>query len=96
MGTAFAFAMMNAAEMPRLLENSAIDYPAPIRAAFQDGLTYGMVFCDWFAPGFLAKWKPAGKMEGKLIERARNESALNAQRGYPLVFALENSTANGI
>jgi hypothetical protein len=77
--------------MPRLLDNSGIDYPGDVRAAFQDGMAYGMIFCDWFAPGFLAAWKPQGSIEGKLIERARQESELNLKRGYPLAFALENS-----
>lgn len=90
MGVAFACAMMNSEDMPRLLENSAIDAPPPVRAAFQDGFLYGMVFCDWFAPGFLALWKPRGSLEGKLIDRARSESALNLKRGYILPFALEN------
>ena len=92
-GIAFAFAMMNHAEMPRLLENSNIDYPGQIRAAFQDGLVYGMIFCEWFTPGLLTNWKCQGKLEEKLIERARSESALNLKRGYPLPFALEKSIA---
>jgi hypothetical protein len=89
-GIAFACAMMNSEDMPRLLENSAIDYPAPVRAAFQDGFTYGLVFCEWFAPGFLQRWRSQGSLEGKLVERARSEAALNLKRGYPLPFALEN------
>jgi hypothetical protein len=90
-GIAFAFAMMNSQEMPRLLENSALEAGGDLRAAFQDGLVYGIVFCDWFAPGFLAAWKPQGVLEGKMVDRARAESALNLKRGYALPFALENS-----
>jgi hypothetical protein len=89
-GIAFACAMMNSEDMPRLLENSDIDYPPKVRAAFQDGFTYGIVFCEWFAPGFLAQWRPQGTLEGKLVDRARSEAALNLKRGYPLPFALEN------
>jgi hypothetical protein len=89
-GIAFAFAMMNSEDMPRLLENSEIPYPAPIRAAFQNGLVYGMIFCDWFVPGFLAEWRSQGPLEEKLVERAREESARNRPRGYPLAFRLEN------
>lgn len=88
-GIAFAFAMMNSEEMPRLLENSAIEYPVVVRAAFQNGLTYGMIFCEWFAPGFLAEWKPRGPLEEKLIAKARDEAARNLRRGYLLPFALE-------
>ena len=94
-GIAFAFAMMNSEEMPRLLENSAIEYPGQIRAAFQDGLVYGLMFCEWFVPGFLRSWKCQGPLEERLIERARSESALSLKRGYILPFALEQSMAKG-
>lgn len=90
MGIAFAFAMMNSEEMPRLLANSAIEYDAPVRGAFQSGLVFGVVFCDWFTPGLLQRWKPAQKLEEELIGLARSEAALNQKRGYILPFALEN------
>ncbi len=89
-GIAFAFAMMNAEEMPRLLNNSAIDYPANVRASFQNGLVYCLTFCDWFAPGFLEVWKTEGGLGEELVEKARDESARNLKRGYPLPFMLEN------
>ncbi|MEX2264702.1 MAG: hypothetical protein WD696_22300 [Bryobacteraceae bacterium] len=89
-GIAFAFAMMNGEDMPILLENSAISYPDGVRAAFQNGLVYGMIFCEWFVPGFLAGWTPEGRLEEKLIGKARAESELNLKRGYPLAFQLEN------
>ena len=89
-GIAFAFAMMNSVEMGRLLENSAIPYNDKVRAAFQNGLTYGLIFCDWFVPGFLSKWRPSGKLGEKLVSKAIDESALNQKRGYPLPFHLEN------
>lgn len=90
MGIAFAFAMMNSVEMPRLLDNSAIDADAPVRAAFQNGLVYGVVFADWFAPGLLAEWKPTGSLEEQLITLARDEADLCRKRGSILPFALEN------
>ena len=89
-GIAFAFAMVNAKEMPRLLENSDIPYSPPSRAAFQNGLVYGMIFCDWFVPGFVAQWRSQGRLEEELMERARTESARNVARGYPLPFRLDN------
>jgi hypothetical protein len=90
-GIAFAFAMMNHEEMPRLLENSAVPYPGEIRPAFQTGLVYGLVFCDWFAPGFLSHFRPDGPLGEKLTALARDEAARNLQRGHLLPFALENS-----
>jgi hypothetical protein len=89
-GIAFAFFMMNSQEVPRLLENSAIPHPAPVRAAFQNGLVYAIVFSDWFTPGLLEKWRPRGPLEEKLITLARAESALNIRRGHLLAFRLEN------
>ena len=89
-GLAFAFAMMNHEEMPRLLENSAIDYPGEVRPAFQTGLVYGLVFCEWFAPGFLSHFRPEGTLGERLVALARDESAKNLKRGYILPFALEN------
>ena len=90
MGAAFAFVMMNSEDMPRLLTNSAISYDPPVRAAFQNGLVFALVFCEWFAPGFLAEWKPQSQLEEKLVGLARSEAALSQKRGYILPFALEN------
>jgi len=70
-GIAFAFAMMNSVEMGRLLENSAIPYSDKIRAAFQNGLVYGLVFCDWFVPGFLGSLAAVGAAGGELTSLAR-------------------------
>ena len=90
-GIAFAFFMMNSQEVPRLMENSNIPLPGPVRAAFQNGLVYAMVFSEWFVPGLLEQWQPRGKLEERLIELAKAESALNSQRGYALAFRLENA-----
>jgi hypothetical protein len=89
-GIGFAFGMMHSAEMPRLLNHSAIDVLPAVRAAFQTGLICALVFCDWFAPGFLEVWKAQGGLEEKMVDKAREESALNLKRGYPLPFLLEN------
>jgi hypothetical protein len=82
--------MMNAEDMPRMLANSAIEYRTDVRSAFQTGLVYGIVFCDWFTPGFLDAWKTKDGLEEKLVQLAREESARNLKRGYPLAFQLEN------
>jgi len=89
-GAAFAFAFMNSADLPRILEHSAIPFAAPLRAGFQSGLIYALVFFDWYAPGLLDGWKPTGALETELIEHARREAASTRQRGYPLAFRLEN------
>lgn len=89
-GCGFAFAFMNSADLPRILENSAIPFEASVRGAFQNGLVYGLVFFDWYAPGLLEKWQPSGPLEGELIELARREAASARRRGYLLPFRLEN------
>jgi hypothetical protein len=88
-GCGFAFAFMNSADLPRILENSAIPFDAPIRAAFQNGLIYSLVFFDWYTPGLLANWSPVGRLETELVEHARQEAAAARERGYPWVFRLD-------
>ena len=89
-GAGFAFAFMNIAVLPRILDHSAIPFDAHVRAAFQSGLVYSLVFFDWYANGLLENWKPAGELETDLIQHARREAASARQRGYPLAFGLEN------
>jgi len=89
-GVAVAYGMLNCLDLPRLLDNSDSLSPEPIRATFQNGLVWVLSYCDWFAPGLLAAWRPQGRLEEKLLELARGESAFNRKRGYPLVGALEN------
>ena len=89
-GCGFAFAFMNSADLPRILENSAIPFDPSTRAAFQNGLIYSLVFFDWYAPGLLAGWQPAGTLEAALIEHARSEAASSRRRGYLLPFRLED------
>jgi hypothetical protein len=88
-GIAFAFAMINSADLPLLLRRSDIPFRPNVRDAFQDGLTYSLVFLEWFVPGLLAAWQPYGACETGIIERARRESALAKQRGFPFACRLE-------
>jgi hypothetical protein len=87
-GVAFAFAMINSVDLPRILQQSALRYEPAVRAAFQNGLIYALVFLDWFVPGTLANWQPQGALEEELIEQARREAALSLERGFPLAFRL--------
>lgn len=89
-GAAFAFLMINSADLPHILRHSAIPFEPAVRAAFQNGLVYGLMFLDWYAPGYLAGWQPLGALETNLIEHARRERALATERGYPLAFRLAN------
>ena len=89
-GCGFAFAFMNSLDMPRILQNSAIPFEPATRAAFQNGLVYSLVFFDWYAPGLLDAWQPAGALEGELIDHARREAAASRLRGHLLPFRLEH------
>jgi len=92
-GIAFAFAMVNYADAPMILERSR-DLAAAVAPAFHDGLVYALVFSEWLGPGLLAPWQPRTPFEGELVARARRESELNLERGYPLPFALSDPSAS--
>ena len=88
-GVAFAFAMMNSSDMGSILAESALAGPEPVRRAFQKGLVYALVFCEWFTPGFLEAWRPVSSLEEKLVSRARREAGRNLRRGWLMAFQLE-------
>jgi hypothetical protein len=88
-GCGFAFAFMNSADLPRILDNSAIPFDRSIQAAFQNGLVYGLVFFDWYTPGLLAGWQPQGPLERELIELAKREAEAAKARGYLRAFRLD-------
>ncbi len=87
-GAGFAFAMMNNVEVERILRNSAVPFDRKVRAAFQNGLVYGLAFAEWYRPGLLAAWQPRGAPESDLVDHARREAAGSIERGYPLAFQL--------
>ncbi len=87
-GIAFAFAMINSADLPMLLRRSDIPFEPQVRTAFQNGLTYSLTFLEWFVPGLLASWQPYGALETSIVEHARREHGLAIGRGGPLAFQL--------
>ena len=89
-GAGFAFAIMNSADLPRMLEQSAVPFDPLVRAAFQNGLVYSLVFFDWYVPGLLESWRPSGVLETELVELARAEAAHSRTRGFPLAFRLQS------
>lgn len=95
-GLGFAFAMMNSEDIVRLLDNSSIDDPRRLQQAFQTGLVCALVFCDWFAPGFLSYFRPKGSLADRLTALAREEAAANQKRGHLLPFRLENPQTIGM
>jgi hypothetical protein len=92
-GVAFAFAMINSKDLPTILRQSAIPYQPRVRAAFQNGLIYALVFLEWYVPGALERWTPQPGLEAELIDQARREARLSLERGFPLAFRLANPRA---
>lgn len=86
-GIGFAFAMMNYADLPAILERSR-DLAPPYGPAFRDGLVYALVFDEWLGRGMLAAWQATGAFEREMLARARHEIALTGERGHPLPFAV--------
>jgi hypothetical protein len=87
-GAAFAFLMINSADSPHILRHSGVPFAPSVRAAFQNGLIYALAFVEWYAPGYLAKWRPEGPLETEMVEHARREIALAMERGFLLAARL--------
>lgn len=88
-GIAFAMAMVNAADLSRVLLHDFRFLDPTIHQAFEDGLVYALVFWEWMSPGFLDLYF-RGK-ETCRLERARREIALSRSQERPLAFALHHS-----
>lgn len=87
-GAAFAFALINMTDLPHMLRHSAVPFDPSVRAAFQNGLVYALVFLDWFAPGVVANWRSEDALEAELIDLARRELEEARQQGFPLAAKL--------
>jgi len=87
-GAAFAFALINMTDLPHMLRHSAVPFDPSVRAAFQNGLVYALVFLDWFAPGVVANWRSEAALEAELIDLARKELEEARQQGFPLAARL--------
>ncbi len=87
-GVGFAVAMMSRGDLGGILRRSAVPYRPAVRAAFQNGLVYALVFDEWFVPGVLAGRRPQPGLEAELVDHARREAEQSLERGFPLAFRL--------
>jgi hypothetical protein len=87
-GIAFAYAMLNCADLYRVLEvGSDIRDPALARA-FRHGLTYALVFWEWVFIGFLDGLSPQTDRQWELIASARELITESRQTGRLTVFGV--------
>ena len=90
-GMAFGYLMVNNADVWRVLETGDGIEDISLRAAFRNGLIYGLAFWEWAAPGTLGKLKPPHRRAGDLIEFARQEVVASQSNGVIAPFELRNS-----
>ena len=90
-GLAFAFAMVNHLDLPKVLEMGGGFERPELNDAFRDGLIYALEFWEWAAPGFLTALKASGSRSSELIVIARQEIASSRARGFLGAFLVEAS-----
>ena len=93
-GIAFAYAMLNSADLPRVLETGADLRHPEIAEGFESGLAYALAFWDWPFPGVLDTLAPRTDRQAQLVTRARSviEESRRANRLTP--FAVDPRIAN--
>ena len=88
-GVAFAYLMVNHAELDRALE-AGQGLPTPeLVTAFRNGLTYALEFFEWMSPGFLDSLQPATALQEDMIAQARQQIETARSRGWLAAFKVE-------
>ncbi len=88
-GIAFAMAMVNCADVRRVISDR-FEWGADwIDHAFDQGLVYALVFWEWMSPGFLERFPGHGELARRRRLAARREIEAALDRGHPAVFDLE-------
>lgn len=87
-GIAFAMAMVNCADVRRVIGHR-FEWGADwIDRAFDQGLVYALVFWEWMAPGFLERFVGDGELARLRKLAARREIDAALERGFPVAFDL--------
>lgn len=85
-GLAFAHAMVNSADIDRVLE-TGVDLPDPaLQPAFTAGLVYALSFWAWTFPGTLRSLRPAGARGRAIVTAAEEEIEAAKWRGHLRAF----------
>ena len=85
-GIAFAYAMLNHAELYRVLEVGSDLKDQELATAFRNGLIYALAFWEWAFAGFLDGLSPRSDRQVELIAQARELIAVSRQLGRLTVF----------
>jgi hypothetical protein len=88
-GMAFGYTMVNNADLWIVLGTGAGFEDPELRAAFRNGLIYGLEFWEWETPGFLETLKPPDKNSAALIDIALGDIQVSRARGFLAPFWVE-------
>ena len=90
-GIAFAYAMINSADIHRVLDvGRDLDDPE-LAGGFQDGLTYALTFWEWAFPGFLELLTPSSPRQQEFIRIASEQVVECRANGALSVFGVAAS-----
>ncbi|MBI3941343.1 MAG: hypothetical protein HY315_10965 [Acidobacteria bacterium] len=88
-GIAFAYAMVNNADLERVLQAAGGLPGREIRHSFENGLIYALEFWEWMAPGFLETLpQQASAGAAVLVEAARRDVVAARARGALKAFVV--------
>jgi hypothetical protein len=85
-GMAFAYSMVNSADLHRVWLAGELIRQAQVRARFADGLVYALEFWEWMAPGSLDTLAPRTDFARLLVQSAREGIAAGRRRGALRAF----------
>jgi len=87
-GIAFAYAMLNHADLHRVLEVGTDLKDPEIAQAFQNGLVYALAFWEWAFSGFLDDLTPRSARQVELVVSAQEIVAESHRSGALAVFGM--------
>jgi hypothetical protein len=90
-GMAFAYTMVNNADLWTVLETGTGFEEPKLKVAFRNGLIYGLEFWEWESPGFLRTLKPPNRNGAELIDIAQQEIDISRARGFLAPFWVEKT-----
>jgi hypothetical protein len=90
-GMAFAYTMVNNADLWTVLETGTGFEDLKLKAAFRTGLIYGLEFWEWESPGFLRTLKPPNRNSAESIDIAQQEIEVSRARGFLAPFWVEKT-----
>ena len=90
-GMAFGYTMVNNPDLWTVLETGAGFESLELKAAFRNGLIYGLEFWEWESPGFLRTLKPPNKNSAELIDIAQQDIEVSRARGFLAPFWVGNA-----